>query len=174
MSELSPPQKPGSPAATGSKADAGRLTIPVVEETLSVSRVSEESGGALRVRIVTREETQRVLVTDIVEDLAVERVAVNRFVSERSAPREEDGVVIVPVFETVAVVETRLLLKEEVRIVRRRREVSRVEDVVLSKESPVVERRLAAQGEWRPEPEVSGGRRESDASCGEEASGKPS
>lgn len=123
-------------------------TIPVVEEEVSVSRVVEHTGGAVRVRIVSHEETQSVPLTEVFDELSVERVPINRYVSERTGPRQEGDVLVVPVFETVPVVEQRLLLKEEVRIVRQRREVRREAEVVLRKETPVIERRAPGQEDW--------------------------
>ena len=125
--------------------------IPVIEETPAVSHVSEATGAAVRVRVVSEKEQRLLATTETVAELVVERVPVNRFVDQRSGPREEDGVVVVPVFETVAVLETRLLLREELRIVRRRREVPRETEVVLHKERAIVERRDSAAGEWREE-----------------------
>lgn len=126
--------------------------IPVVEEQVSIERVTEKTGDTVRVRIASQDEIQRVPVIDTVEEVAVERVPVNRFVSERFGPREEADVLVIPVFETVTVVEQRLVLKEEVRIVRRRREIQREHEVVLRKERAIVERRQAGDPEWRPEP----------------------
>lgn len=122
-------------------------TLPVIEEEMSVSRVTEHA-GRVRVRIESREEVERIPVTEIIEEVSVEHVPINRYVDERSEPRQEGDVVIVPVFETVAVVEKRLLLKEELHIVRHRREVQREEVVVLRKERPIVERRASNQDEW--------------------------
>lgn len=146
--------KSGKPARS-SKADRRRdddqsrsSTIPVVEEEASVSRTTEKT-GVLRVRIVSHEEKKQVPVSEIFEEVSIERVPINRYVSERTGPREEDGVVIIPVFETVPVVQQRLLLKEEVRIVRHRREVRRKEEVAVRREEPVVERRAPDQDEWR-------------------------
>lgn len=145
--------KPSSsrPSPQG-KGEADTRTIPVVQEEASVSRVVEKTGNALRVRMESHEERQRVPVTEIFEEVSVERVPVNRYVDERTGPREEAGVVIIPVFETVPVVEERLLLKEEVRIVRQRREVQREEEVVVRKDAPVVERRASGQEEWSQDP----------------------
>lgn len=140
-----------SPEPLGRDEAAPRV-IPVVQEEASVSRVAEETGAAVRVRIASREEKERIAATDIVEELSVERVPINRFVTERTPPREEGEVVVVPVFETVAVVEMRLLLKEEIRILRRRREVTREEEVVLRKETPIVERKESDRDEWRQDP----------------------
>ena len=146
----SPSSRP-SPKPHG-KDEAHTRTIPVVQEEASVSRVVEKTGKALRIRMDSQEERQRIPVTEIFEEVSVERVPVNRYVNERTGPREEGGVVIIPVFETVPVVEERLLLKEEVRIVRHRREVQREEEIVLRKDSPVVERRASGQEEWSQDP----------------------
>jgi hypothetical protein len=55
----------------------------------------------------------------------VERVPIDREVSETPSIREEDGVTIVPVVEEILVVERRLRLKEELHI----KKVRRTEDV---------------------------------------------
>lgn len=125
--------------------------IPVVEEQVSIERVTEKTGDAVRVRIASHEELQRVPVVDTVEELAVERIPVGHVVTERSAPWQEGDTLVIPVYETVAVVEQRLVLKEELRIVRRRRELPREHEVVLRKETAVIERREAGDGNWRPE-----------------------
>lgn len=150
MHEPTGPEGVSSPSPD--KNEAEPRVVPVVEEQATLSRVTEETGAAVRVRVETREDKTRIPATDIVEETTIERRPINRFVTERTPPREEGDVVIVPVFETVAVVEMRLLLKEEVRIVRRRREVAREEEVVLRKEIPVVERKDPDEEEWRPDP----------------------
>lgn len=148
MPASSKPDQPPSSTEPQGQDEARTRTIPVVQEELSLSRVTEKTGNAVRVRIEAHEEKQQVPVTEIVEELSIERVPVNRYVSERTAPREEGDAVVIPVFETVAVVEQRLLLKEEVRIVRHRREIRREEEVVLRKETAIVERKTANQDEW--------------------------
>ncbi|HYO80442.1 MAG TPA: DUF2382 domain-containing protein [Bryobacteraceae bacterium] len=54
------------------------------------------------------------------EEAEVKRVSVNRMVTEAPQTRIEGEVTIVPVVEEVLVIEKRLLLKEEIHIVRRR------------------------------------------------------
>lgn len=150
-------RKPGKPVRSGKAtrvrddAPPRAQTIPVVQEEASVSRVLEKT-GTVRVRIASHEERQQVPVDEIFDEVTVERVPINRYVSERTGPREEGGVVIIPVFETVPVVEQRLVLKEEVRIVRQRREVRRQEEVVVRREEAIVERRAADLGEWSRDP----------------------
>jgi hypothetical protein len=68
------------------------------------------------------------------EDVEVERVPVNRIVDGPVQTRQEGDVMIVPVVEEVVTVQKRLLLKEEVRIRRRRTEVREPRRVVVDGE----------------------------------------
>ena len=131
--------------------DAETNVIPVVQEKVVVTRVTEKTGHAARVRVLSEEETQHIPVSDIVDEVTVERIPINRIVPERMPPRAEGDALIVPVYESVAVVEQRLVLKEELRIVRRKREVPREEEVLVLKERAIVERRTTEDGEWRPD-----------------------
>lgn len=145
--EASQPLRPTQPEAAGAAE-----TVPVVQEAVSISRVVEATGGAVRVRISAHEERQQVPLTEAFDEVSIERVPINRYVTERSEPRQEGEFVIVPVFETVAVVEQRLVLKEEIRILRRRREVQREAEVVLRKDAAIVERREPGEEDWREVP----------------------
>lgn len=98
------------------------VVISLAEESARVERASREVG---RVRVTLRTESvptevRETLRSDRVE---VERVAVNRTLAEgEEAPRpreEADGSWVIPVVEEVLVVERRLVLKEEIRLVRR-------------------------------------------------------
>ena len=66
------------------------------------------------------------------DEVAVERVPVNRIVDQMPETRQEGDVLIVPVVEEVLMVQKRLLLKEEVRIQRRRNEVQQPRRIVLT------------------------------------------
>lgn len=145
-----PNTSPEPPEPKG-KAPAETQVIPLIEEEVTVSRVTEKTGNAVRVRIASQDVKQRIPVSETVEEVSVERVPIHRYVNEHTPVREEGNVVIIPVFETVAVVEQRLLLKEEIHIVRRRREIQREEEVVLRKDVPIVERRASDQDEWSPD-----------------------
>jgi len=74
------------------------------------------------------------------EEVSVERVPVNRVVDRPVPVRHEGDVMIVPVLEEVLYVEKRLLLKEELRISKRRVEEHAPQRVVLRKEEVIVER----------------------------------
>jgi stress response protein YsnF len=98
--------------------------IPIVEERAIIEKRAVE-GGRVRVRSHVEERQELLRETLSHEEVTVERVAIDREVSETPAIREENGVTIVPVVEEILVVERRLRLKEELHI----RKVQRTEDV---------------------------------------------
>ncbi len=116
------------------------LVIPVVAEELEVETARVARGA---VRLHKRVETSKQTVdTPLVrEDVIVERVVVNRPV-EGAPPesREEDGVLVIPVLEEIVVIEKRLILREEIRISRRRTMTSSPQVVTLRREVVDVER----------------------------------
>jgi uncharacterized protein (TIGR02271 family) len=100
--------------------DAGqRVEVPVVEEQLSVEKRRIETGQVV-VHIEPTVERQELEVPLLEESVEVERVPVNRFIDAPVPVRQEGDVTIVPVFEEVLVVEKRLMLKEEIHLVRRK------------------------------------------------------
>jgi uncharacterized protein (TIGR02271 family) len=102
--------------------------IPLVEEQVTIDKRSVET-GRVRIRTVVNERLARVADDLERDDVTIERVAVNREVSEVPQTREEDGVLIVPILEEVVVVEKRLLLREELHIHRNRKR-ERVEEAI--------------------------------------------
>jgi uncharacterized protein (TIGR02271 family) len=93
--------------------------LPLVEEEVRVGTRTVTT-GRVTVRTITEtvEDVARVALAGAEVD--VERVPVGRRVDSPPPVREENGVLIVPVLEEVAVVETRLVLREELHIRRRR------------------------------------------------------
>lgn len=93
--------------------------IPLVEERAIVGKRLVESG---RVRVATRVEQREEMVrAELARDeVAVERVPINRPVDAMPDIRQEGEVTIVPVVEEVLVVEKRLMLVEEIHLRRRR------------------------------------------------------
>ena len=80
--------------------------------------VSKEEVATGQVHVSTRVEERLVRIDDTIRktEVGVERVSINQYVEVEPQPREEGGVLIVPVVEEVLV--KRLLLKEELRITR--------------------------------------------------------
>ena len=97
-----------------------QASIPIVQEKLTVAKRTVET-GRVRIRTVIDEKLVRVSEKLERDDVTIERVSVNREVTQAPKIREENGVLIVPVLEEVVVVEKRLLLKEELHVHRNRR-----------------------------------------------------
>ena len=65
----------------------------------------------------------------------------NKFVEGAApTPHYEDGVLVIPILEEVLVVEKRLLLKEEVRVTKRQKHISKPQHVTLRREVVDIER----------------------------------
>jgi uncharacterized protein (TIGR02271 family) len=133
-------------AAELSAAGGHEVVIPVVEEQLRVGKRERETGEVVvHVTPHVRQETVDVPLAE--EHVDVERVPVNQFVQGPVAVRQEGDVTVVPVLEEVLVVEKRLMLREEIRLTRRRETRRHVEQVSLRTEEARV---LRAGGEKKP------------------------
>jgi stress response protein YsnF len=119
--------------------EASRIVIPVIEESLEVSKRTRVTG---RVRIYkTESESIESVDLSLVQQTAdIEHVTMNQHVHEVPFVRYEGETMIIPVVEEVLVVEKRLILKEEVRITPRRQEVSHHVDVTLRSDTVHIER----------------------------------
>lgn len=127
----------GRPAARR----AERLDVmPVVEERLSVDKEAVETGKVrISKRVTEREET--VAVPVVYEEIQVERVAINRFVdSPPPSVRYEGETMVIPVIKEVAVVEKRLMLVEELHVIKRQKQRQETRTVNLREETVSVER----------------------------------
>jgi len=115
----------------------GRL--PLVEEVVHVAK-QEVSAGKVRVHTVVHTEEKFVRETLEQHTVEVTRIPKNEVIDVVPTVRTENGVVIVPVFEEIVVVETKLVLKEEVHI-RTKMSQDTVEfHVPIRKQEAVVER----------------------------------
>lgn len=120
--------------------DARGLVIPVVEETLEVSRERVETG---RVRISKSVESREEVVDEPLarEKIRVEHVPINQVVSgEIPKIREEGDLTVIPILEERIVTRTELVLVEEVRVHRERSEYRDPQRITLRKEVVAVER----------------------------------
>jgi len=114
------------------------MVVPVVEETAVVYK---ERVVTDRVRLHKRvHEDQEVLDIPVrTEALEVERVPVGRFVEAAPAIRQEGDTTVYPVVVEVLVVEKRLRLVEEVRVIRRQATRHVLEEIALRREEVAVE-----------------------------------
>ncbi len=94
------------------------LTLPIVEETATVSKV-EVTTGRIRVRTVNESHEEAVRASLEGEAFEVSRVPIDRQVDVAPAIRTEGDLTIIPVLEEVLIVEKRLVLKEEIHLRRR-------------------------------------------------------
>jgi len=123
-----------------------RIVVPVLAETVTIGRRWVETGGGVRVTKRVRERTEVLNEALARDEVTVERVSVNRIVDAPPPTRQEGDTMIIPLLEEVLVVEKRLLLREEVRIARRRHTVREPQTVVLREEEAQVERLAPSTG----------------------------
>lgn len=99
-----------------------QMTLPVMEEQLQVDKREVDTGRGVRLHKTVSEEEKRIEQSLLREQIEVERVPVGRVLAESELPqaRYEGDTLVVPVLEEVLVVQKQVVLKEEVRITRRR------------------------------------------------------
>ena len=115
------------------------LVIPVVEESARIEKVVRPVS---RVRVSTEvtDHVERVEADLAREEIEVVRVPMNQPVDAVPPIREENGTMIYPVVEEVLVVEKRLVLREEVHLIRRRLSDHVQQDVPVRRTEAVVTR----------------------------------
>jgi uncharacterized protein (TIGR02271 family) len=114
-------------------------TLALAEEVLKVGKRQVVTG---RVRVRTETETVETMARAELEGETVEvtRVPCERYVDEAPPVRTEGEVTILPVVEEVLVVETRLLLKEEIHLRRTKTRETVEIPATLRRQRAVVER----------------------------------
>ena len=118
---------------------ADRAVLQEVEERLIIGTDIRET-GRVSARTVTETVREAVDVSGWRETVDVERVPVGRAVDAVEAPRVEGDVTVVPVYEEVLVVTKQLVLREEVRLTRRREQTAPPAPVELRRQRVEVER----------------------------------
>ena len=123
----------------GEASDERHDIVPLAEETVSVRRDEVVTG---RVRVQTRTEAEDHLVeTELSEEqVEVTRVPMDRVVDTPPSIRTEGDVTIIPVLEEVAVIETRLVLREELHIRKRTEQRTVTVPVTLRRQRAEIER----------------------------------
>jgi uncharacterized protein (TIGR02271 family) len=121
------------------------VIVPVIEEELATG-VRAVKTGAVRVDKRVDKRTRRISAPILHEDVEVRRVPINRVVEEAPKSRRRGDTIIVPVVEEELVVTKRLILKEEIHLVKRRTKGRVVKEVELGRERARV-RRLGPDGQ---------------------------
>ena len=100
-----------------SSIDDSKLTL--LAEELSVGKESVETG---RLRVSKQTHTREVAVDESLlrESAEIETIPIGRRIFEMPSVRHEGETIVVPIVEEILHTERRLILKEEVRITRRK------------------------------------------------------
>lgn len=110
-----------------------QIVVPILAEELHVERQNVVTGG-VRVHKRVVEHTEVVDQPILAEEVDVERIPINQIIETAPAVRYEGDVIVVPLVEEVIVTEKRLMLREEVRIRRRKFETRKPQEVTLRRE----------------------------------------
>jgi uncharacterized protein (TIGR02271 family) len=116
-----------------------KVIVPILAEELKIARQKVVTGG-VRVHKTVQERTETVDQPIFQENIEVQRVPINQFVQEPPQVRYEGDVMVIPLLEETLVVEKRLVLREEVRIVKRSKTVNQPQQVVVRREEATLER----------------------------------
>lgn len=128
-----------APGTASLSADAEQVgTIHLHEERL-VPHKDLQTVGEIAVRTELEEFLGRLEVAALREEVEVEHVPMGQAVKERVAPWEEDGVIVVPVYEEQLVVVKRLVMREQLRIRRVETHETRLFEETLRREHAVVD-----------------------------------
>jgi len=145
------PQTLASERMTDLQRESSQQTLALAEEVLKVGKRQVVKG---RVRVRTETETVETAARAELEGETVEvtRVPCERYVDEAPPVRTEGDVTILPVVEEVLVVETRLLLKEEIHLRRTKTRETVEIPATLRRQRAIVERIDPVTGDVTTDP----------------------
>jgi uncharacterized protein (TIGR02271 family) len=131
-------QNQSSKYGTTAFGDNAQIVIPLLAEQLKIARQKVLTGG-VRVHKTVSERTETIDEPTLKEEMEIQRVPVNQFITEPPAVRYEGDVMIVPLMEEVLVVEKKLVLREEIRIIKRRDTLRNPQQYVVRREEATLE-----------------------------------
>lgn len=112
----------------------------VIHEQVQIDKKVVETSVVQLTKKVS-EDRQVIDLPSSREEITVERVARNQYVETPPSVRYEGDTMIIPVLQEVIVTQKKILLVEEVYVTKHRVHEHRSEEVVLRKETVVVERK---------------------------------
>jgi uncharacterized protein (TIGR02271 family) len=124
--------------------DVEEIVIPVIEEELATGTHAVKT-GSVRVDKHVEKRIRRIQTPLLQEEVEVRHVPVNRVVGELPRARKRGDTIIIPIVEEELVVTKRLVLKEEIHLIKRRTRDRVVKEVELNREHAEV-RRLDPEG----------------------------
>ena len=113
--------------------------IPLVEERVLVTKREVET-GRLRIQVSVEERQDEVPVELSHDEVEIERIPVNKAVSQMPSVRLEGSTTVIPVVEEVVVVEKRLFVVEEIHVRRKSTTETRKIPVALKSEQVRIDR----------------------------------
>ena len=115
------------------------LHLPIFKEELEIQK-QKKITGVVRLEKTVR-TTESVVEEDLIkESILVEHVPVNRYIDEALMTRQEGDTTIIPIMEEIMIVTKQLVLKEEIRITRRREQSHYQQTVPLRAEEVEIKR----------------------------------
>jgi uncharacterized protein (TIGR02271 family) len=119
------------------------IKLTLLAEKLTVGKEAVETG---RLRVSKQTHTREVAVDEdlVTESAEIETIPIGRQIFEMPSVRHEGETIIVPIVEEILHTERRLILKEEVRITRRKTTEQFHDRVTLRYQEAVVTRVLSA------------------------------
>jgi uncharacterized protein (TIGR02271 family) len=123
---------------TGDESSGLHLVLPVIQEQVDVWTRPVET-GRVRIRKIVHDREEIVDPPLLRDEVVVERIQINRIVEGPIAARTEGDTTIIPLLEEVLVVEKRLLLKEELHLIKRQVATHTPQRVKLRREEAVIE-----------------------------------
>jgi uncharacterized protein (TIGR02271 family) len=122
------------------EVQAETKVIPVIEEKVEVTKKVIEK-ARVRVSKTVHEKTESFEVPLSSEEIVVKRVPKNEIVDVvPTGVRYEGEVMIIPVLKEVAVVEKRIMLVEEIHVIKNKHQHTETKEVVVRNEEVQVER----------------------------------
>lgn len=118
------------------------IVLPVTQEQLKVDRQTVQT-GSVAIHKTIQEQVQVVDEARYSEELEIERVPINQPVDTPPPVRHEGETLVIPLVEEVLYVEKRLVLREEIRVKKLRKELREPKEVTLRQEQVEIERKTA-------------------------------
>ena len=134
--EVSQPEQPVNTSFVQSSLTDNVTTLPIYSEELNVTIKKADAGKGVRVNKSVIDEPFLIDENLIQVSFTVKHISINQILPFENAPvcRYEGSTYIVPVFEEVLVVEKRLLLKEEIHVIKSQTKANHKQTVLLKKE----------------------------------------
>ena len=113
-------------------------SLNVLQEQVNIDKKIIESGKVI-IHKKVHQENKDVEVPVSYEQVEIKKIAINKYVNETPVIRYEGNTTIIPVMKEVAVIEKKLLLVEEVHVIKHAVQKTEEHTVPLRKEEIEVE-----------------------------------